>query len=148
MRPSPTRQYTAWLCVFIFVMNTTVFAHAFVHCTDSDGSTRLEWMCAKDKAGHCDNACDSTAETEDGRSSQHSEPAPCDDEPVGKRLSASARELVHVGNLLDLPVAPAVIVIETPALLLSLSNSMSQRASHRAGAPGALRSLRTVVLLV
>jgi hypothetical protein len=147
MQLPPLKRIVALLCALALCLNTTVFAQGFVHCEGADGTLRLEWGCAKDEAGHCDDAC--TADSEESEDSDHhSESEPCEDAPVSSPGCAVGRSALHKQSL-DLPdLAPA------PMLWIA---TVAMPAPQRVGwqptvrvmcSPPSLRAVRTVILLV
>ena len=145
MHHTPVHRLIACIVLVAFGLNATVLAHRLVRCTDGDGKTRLEWGCEKDTAGHCDEAC-APESTGPDRSTGHSESTPCDDQPVTmKDLVSRTSDQNH--RVIDLP--PAVVAISLPQHMLPHHEVRCRLLpAIRGGPPTAMRSLRTVVLLV
>jgi hypothetical protein len=148
MRLSPLKRSVALLCALAFGLNTTVLAHGFVQCQDGDGTSRLEWGCAKDEAGHCAEACNGVSDGQDTDQGEHSESEPCDDTPVKTQPCGADRGTIQQQTLklLDLPATAAVWFVAplwAPAAKLAW-----ERPASTMRAPPSLRAVRTVILLV
>jgi hypothetical protein len=147
MRLPPLKSIVALLCALALCLNTTVFAHGFVHCEGADGILRLEWGCVKDAAGHCDDACSAGSE-ESEDPDHHSESEPCEDAPVSSPPCAAGRGALHKQNL-DLPdLSPAPILWIATVALPAPSKIGWERMARMMCSPPSLRAVRTVILLV
>ncbi len=142
MQIRPAQRLVLWLCVTVLGIQGTVLAGGgLVQCTDAHGIARLEWLCSKDAAGHCERVC---TPTNDGGHSQD-ESLPCDDRPVQSDLTAVDRGAAKQGVPLTPPPAWVGFV---PCRVASRCFAALVPAATARGAPPGLANLRTVVLVV
>ncbi len=136
-----SQRLVVWLCAVIIGLHSSVLARGgVVQCTGADGEARLEWLCAKDSAGHCEQVCAPTGDDD------HSDPLPCDDRPLQG----------HVTTIDRSPAKSGIALIAMPACIgfvgdLQPATPPGAVATYRAAAcraPPSLAGLRTVIILV
>lgn len=145
MRASTLQQIVAIVCLVAVGINAAVFARGFVHCADLDGSTRLEWGCAKDDQGHCQLACDGSEEANE--SSDHTQSKPCDDTPANNTVVTTDRTINSKSFTLP-PLMPVAVVQIAHVTVPETVVNLRQHGPTIAASPPSLLTIRTVVILV